>query len=197
MSELDQPAEIISLEIQITEASDAKTKKPADPDSPEGKTPENPSAKKPSEKTEAENLLVHAELSTINNQPAQLKIGGQEPRVSGTSQSSMGRSNSISLTNVGTMISMTPRVAGGGMVCLQLDLSDSRFGPIEEGAIIYAPASGPQVRSSAIETLQTQTTLRLQDGQPLTISGLTSSGKTRHVTVTAHVISPGATKTAQ
>jgi type II secretory pathway component GspD/PulD (secretin) len=141
--------------------------------------------------TQEKEPLMQAELSTMDNQTAEIKFGRQESRITNVSTSNLGTINGVSNENVETKIQITPRVASGGKVAVQLSIQDSRLGPQEEGTIIYAPKDGQPVRTQNTETLSTQTTLQLQDGQTQTIGAMTRNGKARQIAVTAHIIHPG------
>jgi type II secretory pathway component GspD/PulD (secretin) len=194
VSEIDRPAPIVRLEVQLTEVlSDKDKKAAADADDAKSKTADDATSKKAPEKTGNE-PLIHAELSTVNGQQAYIQLGRTENRITGSSSNSIGMTNTVTPTQVGTIIQMTPRVAPGGMVVLELSIQDSRFGSEEEGAIITTLKDGRSIRTPNIETLSNQTTLQLQDGQTQTISAITRNGKARRIAVTAHIVRPGAEK---
>lgn len=195
VSEIDRPASIVRLDVQITEVSSDKDKKTTDADVAKGKTANDDSAKKPPEKTE-EGPLMHAELSTLDNQQALIQFGRQEGIITGSTSTPVGVSNTVNQVNVGAIVRMTPRVAPGGIVALELSVQDSRIGPTEEGTPITA-INGRVIRQPSIDVLMNQTTLRLQDGQTQTIGVMTRDGKTRQIAVTAHIIHPGTTNAAE
>jgi hypothetical protein len=195
VTEIDRRPSIVSLEVQISEVSSEKEKKTPDADAPKSKIAEDESPKKPPDKTE-EGPLMHMELSTLDNQTAYVQFGRQEAHITGSSSSSVGMTNSVTQMNVGTIVQMTPRVAAGGIVALQLSINDSRTGPIEEGTPITS-ISGRVIRQPSIDMLQNQTTLQLQDGQTQTISAISRNGKTCQIAVTAHILRPGATNSAE
>jgi type II secretory pathway component GspD/PulD (secretin) len=167
-SQLDHSPVMIRLVVSITE-------------------PLEQSEKGASEKTAGDKLILSAEITTVDNQPASIQLGRSEPHIVGVNTSSVGKSNQISNTNVGTNIKMTPRAGSDGMVAMQLDVKDSRFGPLEEGVVV-ANVKGEEVRTPNIETFETLTTLKLKDGQPSVISSSTNYGKTRKTTVTAYIV---------
>ncbi|MGA2796936.1 MAG: secretin N-terminal domain-containing protein [Thermoguttaceae bacterium] len=178
VSEIDRPPAMVRLEVQLTEAV-------------------SDSDKKTTEKTAEGKILMHAELSTLDNQTAKIQFGRQESHITGVSMSSGGAYNSFTPTNVETVIQFTPRIARQGIVVLQININDSRSSPEEEGVPIFTPKDGQPIRSTNIENLSNQTTLRLQDGQTQTISVMTRNGKARQIAVTAHIIHPGAENSAK
>jgi type II secretory pathway component GspD/PulD (secretin) len=147
--------------------------------------------------TQEKEPLMQAELSTLDNQTAHVQFGRQESRITGASMSNLGTYNNVNYENVGTKIQITPRIAANGKVAVQLDVQDSRLGPLEEGTMIVTPKDGQPIRTPNTETLSTQTTLQLQDGQPQTISAMTRNGKSRQISVTAHIIRPSTTNAAE
>jgi type II secretory pathway component GspD/PulD (secretin) len=194
-SEIDRPASIVRLEVQITEVSSGKEKKTSDADAAKGKSTDDESAKKPIEKSE-ESPLMHVELSTLDNQQAYIQFGSMVGMITGSSSTSVGMTNTVNQVNVGTIIQMTPRVAPGGIVALELNVQDSRTGPMEEGTPITS-INGKVIRQPSIDILQNQTTLRLQDGQTQTTGVVNRDGKARQIAVTAHIIHPGTTNAAE
>jgi type II secretory pathway component GspD/PulD (secretin) len=193
VSEIDRPAPIVRLEVQLKEVVLDKDKKAADSDDAKSKTADDVTSKKAPEKTRDE-PLIQAELSTVNGQQAYIQLGRTETRVTGSTSNSIGMTNTVTPTQVGTIVQMTPRVAPGGMVILEFSIQDSRLGPEEEGAIITTLKDGRSIRSTNIDILSNQTTLQLQDGQTQTIGAMTRNGKARQISVTAYIIHPGSEK---
>jgi type II secretory pathway component GspD/PulD (secretin) len=191
VSEIDQPAPMVRLEVLMKEVPGDKGTYSVDTGSAEIKTAKDESSKNTSEKKDNGELIMRGEVCALNNQPATIKIGRQEPRISGVIQSTTGKNNSYNYTNVGTTIHLTPRIAPDGTVAVQLDIEDSRSGPMEEGVVI-SEQKDQQVRTPNTEMLTYQSTLRLQDGRPMMIYGATNYGKTRQITITAHIINPAA-----
>ena len=172
LNEIDRPPAMVRLEVQLTEAV-------------------SDSDKKTSEKTAEGKILMHAEMTTMDNQTAKIQFGREESHITGVSMNTGGTSNSFSPTSVGTVIQFTPRVSAQGIVALQISINDSRSSPVEEGIPIFTPKDGQPIRTPNTDTLSNQTTLRLLDGQTQTISVMTGNGKARQIAVTAHIIHPG------
>jgi type II secretory pathway component GspD/PulD (secretin) len=137
-------------------------------------------------------VLIRAELTAVENQPAFVQVGRREARITGTSFiSSSATVNSVTFENVGTMLGFTSRVAAGGIAIVQLDIQDSRLGPAEEGTPITIPSKGEPIRTPHSEMFSTQTTLRIPDGQTVVAGGMAreaKAGKQRLVLVTARVL---------
>jgi hypothetical protein len=188
LGELDRPAAMVRLDVRIAEAPEAEEKKPAVTNTPQSKTTDSDSDKIISEPSGKSDLLARGELTTLDGQTAMVMLGRKEPQVTGATQTRFGRTNNIDYMNVGTQLMLTPRVSPDGTIFIYLDIADSRSGPMEEGVVIATHEKGPELRAQNLDTLQVKTTLRLQDGQPRMITGISRSGKARQITVTAHVI---------
>jgi len=137
-------------------------------------------------------IIASGELTTLENQAASLKMGRRAARITSTSVSAAGRTNSMTFDNMGTSISITPRVGRDRTVFAEVEVEDSRLGPREEGEIIAAPAKGEPVRTPNTESFTARTTIRAADGTTVVIGGLTrqsTASKQRVVLLTPHVLS--------
>jgi type II secretory pathway component GspD/PulD (secretin) len=172
IEQIDRPAAMIALEVTIAEA---------------------PIEEKFShdEKPEHMEVLSYARLTTLDNQPAFLKIERREAMISGTSVTPMGQANSVRYENLGTVVGVTPRVWPDDVVTMEIDVDDSRLGPVGEGTIISAPKEGEPVRTPNIDAMTSQSTIRIRDGQTAIMGGMSRQaklGKQRLVLITPHVL---------
>jgi type II secretory pathway component GspD/PulD (secretin) len=197
VADLDRPAAIVQLEVRLTDISDVKSEKSQDAIPAEIKKPDANASRETSPKKRSEKILVNAVLTTLDGKTVTAMIGGNQPYIANVNKTSFGRVNSIQWINVGTQIKLTPRLRPDGIVDLDVDIGDTCLGPLEEGAPIATLEKGEEVRQPSVDSLQIQTKLQLQDGKTMTISGMTRSGKARQIAVTAHIIRPGAEKTAE
>jgi type II secretory pathway component GspD/PulD (secretin) len=117
-------------------------------------------------------LLARPELLVTDNQPAFLQLGQRIPRVTGTSVSGRGMTNSVTMENVGTILGVTGRVSDDQSVTLEVDLEASHLGPENEGVTIAAPADQEALRTPATHTISLQTTVALKSGQTVLIGGM-------------------------
>jgi type II secretory pathway component GspD/PulD (secretin) len=119
--------------------------------------------------------LTRAHLSTLELQPATVKVGAQEPfviaRMRGPAGAGGGGS-STAFENLGTMITITPRVAGDGAVVAELKLEKSNFRRANKDA-----ASPDDVMPPRKTSITLQSTLRIPAGQTAIVGGLESAGK--------------------
>ena len=200
IEDLDHPGAMVRLEVVIAEA----------PAGPLAAAPSSPSAEK--KDTEAKTapvkelggeqlhvvpkpdkmeVMIRGQLTTLDNQPAFFQMGQRVPRVTSTMAGAMGTTSNVSLDNVGFIIGLTPRVGPDGAVTMELDVEESRLGSAEEGAPLATPKDGQTIRSPIVETLMSQATVRIPDGQTITLAGVArqgKSGKQRFILVTPHMV---------
>jgi type II secretory pathway component GspD/PulD (secretin) len=75
-------------------------------------------------------------LNTLSGKRGSLNIGSAEPTIAGVSMSEFGRNNSVSYQNLGFVLKATPQVAPCGAVTLDIEFSESHFGPKSEGVVL-------------------------------------------------------------
>jgi type II secretory pathway component GspD/PulD (secretin) len=176
VAKLDHVAALVRLEVVI------------------GDVPVGQADARPEEVRKRMDVLVQAQLTTLDNQPAFLQVGRREGRITGAVSSPVGRTNTVTTENVGTILAVTPRVGADGAVTMQLDIEDSRLGPLDEGVVLAVPSQGEAIRTPSSDKLTTQTTLRIPDGQTVVVGAAArqpKSGKQRLILVTPHVLPVG------
>jgi len=110
-------------------------------------------------------------LTTLDLQPAFVQVGERRPVVTAR-QSSGGRAvNSFNYENVGTILGVTPRIAGTDVV-MELDIEKSRLDDAR-------PAAGDHDDDDSfmppqIITATCQTTIRVAPGQTVVAGGMQS-----------------------
>lgn len=78
------------------------------------------------------NILSSPTITVLDNQPANIQVGQQQPVQSGTSVTDGGvRSNSITYKDTGVVLDVTPSVNSGGMVTMTVKQSITDVGEIE------------------------------------------------------------------
>jgi type II secretory pathway component GspD/PulD (secretin) len=195
VEQLDRPAVMVRLEVLLVEIP-ATGKAAKTGPKPEGKRAAGESTEtlRPDALPQNAEILARGELTTLDNQPAYLKIARREARITAVNMSQAGRSNSITYDNVGTSIGLTPRMAVDRTVTAQISIEDSRSGPRDQGVALAVPAQGEPVRTPDVETFTAQTTVRILDGKTLVIGGMgrePKNGKQRVLLVTPHVLPIG------
>ena len=181
---LDHPAAMVRLEVVIVET-------PAEPSGAVATKDSGGDQLRAVPKPEYMEVLVRGELTTLDNQPAFLQVGRRESRLVGVAMNAMGRTNSISPEDVGTIVRITPRVGPDRAVALALTVEDSRLGPAEEGIVVAVDKEGQETRMPNTETLMLQTTVCIPDGETVALAGMTrqaKSGKKRLILVTPRVL---------
>jgi type II secretory pathway component GspD/PulD (secretin) len=183
VEQLDRPAMMVRLEFLLVRLP-ATSK-------PEGKG--RVETRDPNALPEQSEILARGELTTLSNQKARLQVGRNEGRISGSNVTQRGTAvNTISYVNVGTILSMTPRVAADRTVALEVELTDARPGPIEEGTPISVPSQGEPTRVPNEEMFTTQTTVQIADGKTATVAGMVQGAKSPKrymLLLTPHVVS--------
>lgn len=148
-------------------------------------------------------ILCRAQLTTLDNQAASLHVGRRQPMVTGVSVSAHGQTNAVTYENVGTRIVVTPHVDPNGPVTLDVDVEDSRLGPPDESVVLLAPnpsgkskeapgvaavspkdattaeSSSATVRPPQVQTMTTQSTVRVPDGQTVVLAGLVQQARSK------------------
>jgi type II secretory pathway component GspD/PulD (secretin) len=121
-------------------------------------------------------IVARPELLVSDNQSAFLQLGQRVPRVTGTSVSNRGMTNSVSMENVGTILGVTGRVSDDQIITLEIDVEASYLGPEEEGTPV-ATTDQQVVRTPTIHTCSVQTTVALKNGQTVLIGGMVYQGE--------------------
>lgn len=116
--------------------------------------------------------LTGLELATIAGQPAFVQIGHRKPRIVGATFSQRGRANNVSMENVGSIVQVTPQIAGDGSLVMEVDIERSDLGPEAEGMVIAATEEGREIRSPQIDTMTAKTTVAAANGQAVVVGDL-------------------------
>ena len=91
---------------------------------------------------------------------------------------SHGQNTSVTVQNLGSKVSFTPRANGDRVVTMTLDIEDSRLAPANEGVPIFTPNKGEPVRTPVIELVSIQTTIKLANGQTMLLCDITARQET-------------------
>ena len=178
--QLDRPIPMVLLEVLIGEA-------PADPATGPGKL-------RPAKKPEKMEVVSRMRLTTIENLPARVQVGRNEPTITGVSTTTFGRMNQISHSQLGTVVMVTPRVGPAGVVTMEIDVNHTQFGPAEEGAPLSVSKEGEITRALNHETITAKTTVRVPSGQSVVLGGQsqrTKPGRDMWIVLTPHVLEAG------
>ncbi|NQT41087.1 MAG: hypothetical protein HQ581_26585, partial [Planctomycetes bacterium] len=131
-------------------------------------------------------LLNHARLTTLDNQPAFLHVGERKPRVTGSATSPASpynrtrppaRSVSVSYENVGLIIGVAPRVNADGVVTMEIEVEKSWLDDGDEVPPAEDSDADPVMRFPRVKTTKAQSTVSIPDGETVALGGLiTRSG---------------------
>jgi hypothetical protein len=136
-------------------------------------------------------VLNRVQLTTLDKRLAQVDFGRQQSYVSGTSRTSFGAVNNITQISLGFIVGVTPAVMPSGAVVLQVNLSESRPGPIDEGAVISKSNDGETIRQPVIVRALVQSTVAVPPGKTVLVASRSEAGPRQTQTlllVSAHVI---------
>ena len=126
-------------------------------------------------KTASIETLTGLELVTVAGQAAFVQIGHQKPKTVGVTVSQRGRSNSVQVVNVGTIMSITPQIVPDGSLVVDIDIERSGLAPEDQGNVIAKLEDGSEIRSPQIDTLTSKTTVTAANGQAVVVNDLVCS----------------------
>jgi type II secretory pathway component GspD/PulD (secretin) len=122
-------------------------------------------------------VLARPQIMTLDNQPSYIQVGQRVPRISASTISTVGQSNSIAEDNVGLILGVTPRVSPEDLVVMEIDAERSELGPVDEG-IPVAFSGNNVIRSPVINLAMAQTTVSAADGETIVLGGLINKNTT-------------------
>ena len=134
-------------------------------------------------------ILTRVRLTTLDNQAAQVQVGGQKAVVAGGNfDPRRGRINSYVMDQEGLLVTVTPRASDDGVIALQLSVEETRIEDPPAPSAENPDEISPPGKSTAV----VNTTVSVNDGETLTISdidqGRNDSNRRVIVVVTARVL---------
>ena len=127
----------------------------------------------------AKNAVVEAvsrgQLVTLDGQPAFVQVGQREPRITGSLVSPYGRTNTITMVNVGMIAGFTPHVHDNGRISLQADVENTQLGRSEDGVVIHELPNGEKLRATSTQMMTVQTAVTVAPGQTVALAGVVNS----------------------
>jgi len=117
-------------------------------------------------------VLSSPHLLAVDNQPARIQVGSEEPVATGTvtSPEAISTSTTIQFKNIGRILTIIPQVNSEGLVNLQVKVEVSQVGPRRN-------VGGQSFDSFDIR--DAETTAVVQDGQTLVIGGIITENATK------------------
>jgi hypothetical protein len=186
VEELDQPADMVMLEMEIGEAPAGEVKVASEGPRPEGKATDQA---RTLEKPPHMEIIGRVRLTAMNNQQALVQIGSRVPRVIAAQKTAAGMSQSTTSENVGLILCVTPRISDG-VVAMVINTEKAQFGPEGEGTPILT-SGNTVVRTPRIDKTSISTTVRVLDGQTVILGSVArenKSGKELLIIVTPHIL---------
>ncbi len=122
-------------------------------------------------------VLARPQITTLDNQPATIQIAQRKPRVAGSAVSPRGRTNNVTFENVGLKVGVRPRISADGLVTMEIDVEDSRFGS-EREAVPIAVSDDNVIRTPQMGTVTLETTVSVSSGESLALGGMVSKSET-------------------
>ena len=122
-------------------------------------------------------VLSRPSILARNNQPATITVGQSVPLITGVRYDTFGNAiNSITYTDVGVILKVTPFITGDGMVQMIVSPEISRIDPTLS-IPISATANGTTVNAPVIDIRSADTVVVTPDGQTVVIGGLMQTTK--------------------
>ncbi|MHB8897939.1 MAG: hypothetical protein ACYC6Y_04265 [Thermoguttaceae bacterium] len=122
-----------------------------------------------------------------------LQNGRRVPRVTGSTATGTGRVNSVSLENVGAIVTGSVQVVKPGRLWLTLQIERSGLAPEDEGTPVSV-SEGTTIRAPQIDTLSINTQVSVPDRQSVVLTSLVQSLGDKvtetFVIVTATIVEP-------
>ena len=188
---LDQQPKVVAIDVWIVEI-----KAPADAATLSFSGPTDKIVPKLEELQKAGKLVIanHIKLGGAGNQPMLVQQGERRPFVRGSQTTASGRQSLMSLESMGTSVEATARVTPEDEIVMEINVEKSYPAPLEEGPVI-AGASVPggaaggrgaeEVRAQGSLTVVCKTTVSIQDGHAITLSGISRSSPSPEVRIIA------------
>ena len=120
-------------------------------------------------------VLSRPQIMALDGQTGLVQVGQRVPRITATSLTQFGQTNSIVYEPVGIILQVTPRISPDGLVVMQIGAEKSEVGTEAEGIPISVSASGQIVRAPRINATTAFTTVSALSEQTVVLSGLLTS----------------------
>lgn len=122
-------------------------------------------------------VLSRPQIMAMDGQEGIIQVGQQVPRITNTSLTQFGQTNSIVYEPVGIILHVVPRISPDGLVVMQVEAVKSEVGSEAEGIPISISATGDILRAPRIDNTQAITTVSALSGQTVVLSGLLTTRK--------------------
>ena len=129
-------------------------------------------------------VLSKPHIVTLENLQGRIAVGQQVPRITGSSQNTLGGgvTNTVEDVDVGVILEMTPRVSPDGMIVMFVNATKSALATGSPGVAVAVDATGNPVLQQPINSTSAQTTVMARSGQTVVFSGLIQETKSHSET---------------
>jgi type II secretory pathway component GspD/PulD (secretin) len=103
--------------------------------------------------------------TALSNRQSFEQQGARVPRITASTLSANGRASATTLDNVGSLVTVTPKVLDDGRIKLELNVEKSYIGAEEKGVVITKFNTGEEVRSPRYFTLVFKNEVAVPNGQ--------------------------------
>ncbi len=117
-------------------------------------------------------VLARPQIMTLDNQAAQVQVGQNVSRVTGTIVNSNVQNTTVEDTSTGLILLVTPRINDDGMVVMNISATNSELGAESEGTPVSVSVTGEVLRSPPINIITAETTIAALSGQTIVLGGL-------------------------
>ncbi|MEZ6051917.1 MAG: secretin N-terminal domain-containing protein [Planctomycetaceae bacterium] len=116
-------------------------------------------------------ILSRPQVMALDNQAALIQEGQTVPTVNGVTTTGLVTSPTVQQTNVGIILSVTPRISPEGQVVMVVEAQKS--GLSGSGVPIYVDANtGAVIEAPIIDVTLASTTVKVNDGQTVVLGGM-------------------------
>jgi len=116
-------------------------------------------------------------LARLDGSETLVQKGSSKGRITGSSQSPRGVTNSISMENVGTLVSGSAQPTPTGKIALSLSVESSGLAPKEEGLLV-AVTGEKTIRTPATDTLTVKSEIIVADGETVVLGDFVETHET-------------------
>jgi type II secretory pathway component GspD/PulD (secretin) len=109
--------------------------------------------------------------TALSNRQSFEQQGARVPRITASTLTANGRVSATTLDNVGSLVTVTPKVMDDGRIKLELNVEKSYLGSDEKGVVITKFNTGEEVRSPRYFTLLFKNEVVVPNGQVVKLEG--------------------------
>jgi type II secretory pathway component GspD/PulD (secretin) len=126
-------------------------------------------------------------------------VGARIPRITNTTVTSTGTTNTIAMENVGMIFKVQPRINVDRTIVMAINVTQSGMGPESEGTPLLTTGD-KVIRTPRLENAEVYATVTVPDGQTAVLGAITrqdKSDKQLVIIVTPRILGPEGTMKSQ